>query len=243
MATLQSVPAAPEGELVTEGTLCIESASSLDPESRVTVDEEDRSDCRKAKSLAGVQTVDGGVRKDFLTSAEMDLFLAAARGGRYGVRDYAMMLLSYRHGLRVSELIDIRIADIDLATSRLFVKRLKGSLSTSQPIEGDELRAIRAWLRERSLDEDAAAHSPLLFLSERGPFTRQAVNYLVSQISKRAGLPFKTHPHMLRHSCGFYLANKGLDTRLIQDYLGHRSVQHTSKYTRTAASRFEGLWR
>jgi type 1 fimbriae regulatory protein FimB len=242
MAPLQSVLAAPADQLSTECTLCIESASSLDAESPVTVGEDDRSDCRKVKSLAGVQTVDGRVRKDFLTSAEMDSFLAAARGGRYGVRDYAMMLLSYRHGLRVSELIDIRIAEIDLATSRLFVKRLKGSLSTSQPIEGDELRAIRAWLRERSLHENGA-HSPLLFLSERGPFTRQALNYLVSQIGKRAGLLFKTHPHMLRHSCGFYLANKGLDTRLIQDYLGHRNVQHTSKYTRTAASRFEGLWR
>lgn len=229
-------------KLATEQSFCIESASSLDSESQVTRDEQGSADCRKVKSLAVTQTVDGRARKDFLTSAEMDSFLTAARGGRYGARDYAMMLMSYRHGLRVSELIDIRMSDIDIATSRLFVKRLKGSLSTSQPIEGDELRAIRAWLRERSLSEDAA-HSPLLFLSERGPFTRQALNYLVSQIGKRAGLPFKTFPHMLRHSCGFYLANKGLDTRLIQDYLGHRNVQHTSKYTRTAASRFEGLWR
>jgi type 1 fimbriae regulatory protein FimB len=229
-------------KLATEQSFCIESASSLDSESQVTRGEQDNADGRKVKSLAVTQTVDGRTRKDFLTSAEMDSFLTAARGGRYGARDYAMMLMAYRHGLRVSELIDIRMSDIDLASSRLFVNRLKGSLSTSQPIEGDELRAIRAWLRERSLNEDAA-HSPLLFLSERGPFTRQALNYLVSQIGKRAGLPFKTFPHMLRHSCGFYLANKGLDTRLIQDYLGHRNVQHTSKYTRTAASRFEGLWR
>lgn len=230
--------------LVTEQPFCIESASSQDAESQVTGSEQDSPDCRKVKSqsLASTQTVDGRTRKDFLTSAEIDSFLAAARRGRYGIRDYAMMLMSYRHGLRVSELIDIRMADIDLASSRLFVNRLKGSLSTSQPIEGDELRAIRAWLRERSLNENAA-HSPLLFLSERGPFTRQALNYLVSQIGKRAGLPFKTFPHMLRHSCGFYLANKGLDTRLIQDYLGHKNVQHTAKYTRTAANRFEGLWR
>ncbi len=153
-----------------------------------------------------------------------------------------MMLVCYRHGLRVSELIDIRLADIDLATSRLYVRRLKGSLSTSQPIEGDELRSLRAWLRERSLDGEAA-HTPYLFLSERGPMTRQALNYLVSQIAGRAKLGFKVHPHMLRHSCGFALANKGYDTRLVQDYLGHRNITHTTRYTRTAASRFEGLWR
>jgi type 1 fimbriae regulatory protein FimB len=185
--------------------------------------------------------VDGG-GKDYLTESEIAQFLAASKLGRHGIRDYCMMLLAYRHGLRVSELTDIRIADVDMVTARLFVRRLKGSLSTSQPIEGDELRAIRAWQRQRSLDSKAA-HSPFLFLSERGPFTRQALNYLVRRIGHKAELRFQVHPHMLRHSCGFYLANKGLDTRLIQDYLGHRNIAHTTRYTRTAASRFEGLWR
>jgi type 1 fimbriae regulatory protein FimB len=82
-----------------------------------------------------------------------------------------------------------------------------------------------------------------LFLSERGPMTRQAINYLVGKIGHRAGLPVHVHPHMLRHSCGYALANKGCDTRLIQDYLGHRNIRHTQLYTRTAAVRFEGLWR
>ena len=179
--------------------------------------------------------------KDFLTEGEMKRLLDAAKGGRYGSRDYIMLLVTYRHGLRVSELIDLRLKDLDLDTSRLYVRRKKGSLSTHQPIEGDELRALRAWLRERSLRADA--RSPYLFLSERGPFTRQAVNYIVSQAGERARLPFGVHPHMLRHSTGFYLANKGFDTRLIQDYLGHRNIAHTVKYTRTAAGRFEGLWR
>ncbi|HEY0101417.1 MAG TPA: tyrosine-type recombinase/integrase [Pyrinomonadaceae bacterium] len=179
--------------------------------------------------------------KDFLTEGEMKRMLDAAKGGRYGVRDYLLLLMAYRHGLRVSELIDLRLKDLDLDTSRLYVRRKKGSLSTHQPIEGDELRALRAWLRARSLREDA--RSPYLFLSERGPFTRQAVNYIVSQAGGRARLPFRVHPHMLRHSTGFYLANKGFDTRLIQDYLGHRNIAHTVKYTRTAAGRFEGLWR
>jgi type 1 fimbriae regulatory protein FimB len=190
----------------------------------------------KGKSAA----VDRG-GKDFLTEAEMKRFLDAARHSRHGVRDHALMLMAFRHGLRVSELIDVRLKDIDLETARLYVRRKKGSLSTHQPIEGDELRAIRAWLRERELRADP--RSAYLFLSERGPMTRQAFNYLVAEAGKRAKLRFHVHPHMLRHSTGYYLANRNHDTRLIQDYLGHRNIAHTVRYTRTAASRFEGLWR
>src|SRR5215467_7397972 len=108
----------------------------------------------------------------------MKRFLDGARGSRHGTRNHAMMLMAYRHGLRVSELIDLRLRDIDLDSARLYVRRKKGSLSTHQPIEGDELRALRAWLRER--EERADSHSSYLFLGERGPITRQAVNYLVS---------------------------------------------------------------
>lgn len=194
----------------------------------------------KRPSRTRNQTVDRG-GKDFLTEAEMKKFLEAARGSRHGVRDHAMMLIAYRHGLRVSELIDLRLKDIDLGSARLYVRRKKGSLSTHQPIEGDELRALRAWLRER--DERADARSSYLFLSERGPMTRQAVNYIVEKTGERATLPFHVHPHMLRHSTGYYLANRNYDTRLIQDYLGHRNIAHTVRYTRTAAVRFEGLWR
>ena len=171
----------------------------------------------------------------------MKRFLDASRHSRNGLRDYAMMLMAFRHGLRVSELIDVRMKDIDLETARLYVRRKKNGLSTHQPIEGDELRALRAWLREREQRVDAS--SPYLFLSERGPMTRQTVNYLVAQAAKRAKLRFHVHPHMLRHSTGYYLANHDHDTRLIQDYLGHRNIAHTVRYTRTAASRFEGLWR
>lgn len=186
------------------------------------------------------ETIDQNA-KNFLTENEMKKFLDAARKGRHSVRDYCLMLTAYRHGLRVSELIDIRLKDLDLETSRLFVRRLKGSLSTHQPIEGDELRAIRAWLRER--ESYPSASSNYLFLSERGMLTRQAINYLVANIGKKAKLDFKVTPHSIRHSTGYFLANKGYDTRLIQDYLGHKNISHTVRYTRTAASRFEGLWR
>lgn len=179
--------------------------------------------------------------KNFLTESEIKKFLESSRKGRHSVRDFCLMLMSFRHGLRVSELIDIRLKDLDIDTGRIYIRRIKGSLSTHQPIDGDELRAIRAWLRERKNYPNASSN--YLFLSERGPLTRQAVNYLVTQIGNRAKLKFSVNPHMLRHSTGFYLANKGYDTRLIQDYLGHKNITHTVRYTRTAASRFEGLWR
>jgi site-specific recombinase XerD len=186
------------------------------------------------------QTIDQN-EKNFLTESEMNKFLKAARKTRHGVRDFCLMLMAFRHGLRVSELVDIRLKDLDLDSSRIFVRRLKGSLSTHQPIEGDEIRAIRAWLRIR--EEYPNAGSNYLFLSERGMMTRQSINYLVKQIRKKAKLDFKVTPHSIRHSTGYYLANKGYDTRLIQDYLGHKNIAHTVRYTRTAASRFEGLWR
>jgi type 1 fimbriae regulatory protein FimB len=171
----------------------------------------------------------------------MKRFLGAARGNRHGPRDYVMMLMAYRHGLRVSELVDLRLWDVDLEAGRLYVRRKKGSLSTHQPIEGDELRALRAWLRLRGQRSDA--RSGYLFLSERGPMTRQAVNYLVAQISRRAGLPFHVHPHMLRHSTGYHLADRTGDTGLVREYMGHKNIIHTVRYLGTAAAGFDGLWR
>lgn len=192
------------------------------------------------KAIVGSEQTIDERQKNFLTEAEIERFLRSSRYGRHGVRNYAMMLFSYRHGLRVSELVNIRMADLDLDTGRLFVRRNKGSLSTSQPLGGDEIRALRAWLRQRT--NAPCRNSPLVFLSERGPMTRQAFNYICADTGKRAGLSIKVHPHMLRHSCGYALANKGCDTRVIQDYLGHRNIRHTQLYTRTAAVRFERLW-
>lgn len=106
-----------------------------------------------------------------------------------------------------------------------------------QPLTCDELRALRRHLSGR------ADLLPWLFLSERGqPLTRQAVNYLLRCIAARAELG-AVHPHMLRHSCRHALAHAGRDLRLIQDYLGHRDPRHTARYTRTAAVRFQNIWR
>jgi type 1 fimbriae regulatory protein FimB len=175
--------------------------------------------------------------KDFLTAAELAALLEAAKAGRHGARDHLLLMMTFRHGLRVSEVIGLRLNEVDFDRSLLWVHRLKGGLSVQQPIAGDELRAIRRYIALRQ------SELPWLFLSERGqPLTRQAVSYLVRLAARRAGLPH-VHPHNLRHSCGYYLANKGKDLRLIQDYLGHRDPRHTAHYTRTAAHRFEGLWR
>lgn len=174
--------------------------------------------------------------KDFLTAGEMTQLLKSAKKSRYGDRDYCMFLLMYRHGLRVSELTEARISDVSLDEARIFVRRKKDGLSTSHPLQGDELRALRSYLRNR---DDSL---PWLFLSsQKTQFTRQAVNYLIRKAGTSAGLD-GIHPHMLRHSCGYSLADKGTDTRLLQDWLGHRDIRHTAHYTRTSAKRFVGIW-
>lgn len=176
-----------------------------------------------------------------LTDLEVDRLLAATRGSRNESRDHCLILLMFRHGLRVSEACRLKLNQVDTDSGYVYVARLKGSLSTSQPLRPEELRAIRAWLKQR---ERMAPDGNAFFVSEqRRPLHRSTVNLLLEKYSKDAGLAIKAHPHMLRHACGYALADRGADTRLIQDYLGHRNIQHTVKYTATNPARFEKLWR
>ncbi|QGP56935.1 Tyrosine recombinase XerC (plasmid) [Piscirickettsia salmonis] len=176
--------------------------------------------------------------RDFLTVSEIQMLLEGSKKGRYPIRDQAIIMLLYRHGLRESELCNIRLNDLDLKAGMLWVRRLKNGLSAQHPVTGDEMRLLRRYLAERKNES-----SPWLFLSERGgPLGRHTIIYLVKKAAQKAGLLFRVTPHMLRHSCGYYLANKGYDSRLIQDYLGHRDPKHTTRYTRTAGHRFERMW-
>jgi len=149
-----------------------------------------------------------------------------------------MILVAYRHGLRAVELVDLRWDRLDFKTATLHVRRLKRGTPSTHPIPGDELRALRRLQREQ---EPKAA---FVFTSERGaPFTTAGFARMIERAGVGAKLGFKVHPHMLRHACGYTLANRGHDTRALQAYLGHRNIQHTVRYTELAPTRFKDFWR
>ena len=179
--------------------------------------------------------------REYLTAPEMASLIKATSSSRYPSRDRAILQVLYRHGLRASELCNLELGDLDLKTMRLNVRRLKQGLPTVHPLQPDTMRLLKQYLKDRALSPHA--DSDYLFLSERGPMTRWALTYLFETLGKEAGIPFKIHPHMARHATGYYLANKGTDTRLIQDYMGHRSISSTVRYTQVNAARFKELWR
>ncbi len=175
--------------------------------------------------------------REHLTPTEMEALLEAAASGRYGHRDRTLLLLMYRHGLRVSEAISLRWEQFDFKAGLLAVQRLKKGVPSTHPLRGPELRALRHLRRDWP-------DSPYLFVSERGgPMTASNVRKLVTRTGLAARLPFPIHPHMLRHACGYKLANEGHDTRSLQHYLGHKNIAHTVRYTDLAPDRFKGFWR
>jgi type 1 fimbriae regulatory protein FimB/type 1 fimbriae regulatory protein FimE len=176
--------------------------------------------------------------REHLTPAEVERLIAAAgKIGRHGARDATLILLAYRHGLRVSELIDLRWEQVDLERGTLHVNRKKSGDPATHPLSGRELRALRQLKR-------AYPASPFLFVTERGgPITAPTVRKMIARAGEEAHLGLPVHPHMLRHATGFYLANNGVDTRTIQAYLGHRNIMHTVRYTQLAPDRFRSLWR
>ena len=176
-----------------------------------------------------------------LTFAEVNRLIAATKGSRNEARDRCLLLLMFRHGLRVSEATGLILSQVDLESRVLHVQRLKKGLSTTHPLRNDEIKIIKTWLKERAKMELA---TNAFFVSERrGPMNRKTAWLAIRNYGERAGLPLTAHPHMLRHACGFALADQGADTRLIQDYLGHRNIQHTVMYTAANPARFERLWR
>jgi len=176
--------------------------------------------------------------REYLTEPEVERMMNAAKKNRWGHRDVTMLLVAYRHGLRVSELVDLRWEQIEFASGTLHVRRVKQGTPSTHPILGDELRALRRLKREQQ------PQSPFVFTSERGaPFGTAGFARMVERAGAEAKLAFKAHPHMLRHACGYALANRGHDTRALQAYLGHRNIQHTVRYTELSPTRFKDFWR
>jgi type 1 fimbriae regulatory protein FimB/type 1 fimbriae regulatory protein FimE len=175
--------------------------------------------------------------REYLTGAEVERLITAAKRNRWGHRDATMILLCFRHGLRASEVVDLRWEQVDLGrNAALHVRRIKHGLPSVHPLQGDEMRALRELKRSSA--------SPFVFTSERGaPFTVSGFAKLIERVGVVAKLGFKAHPHMLRHACGFALANAGHDTRALQAYLGHRNIQHTVRYTELSPTRFKNFWR
>jgi type 1 fimbriae regulatory protein FimB/type 1 fimbriae regulatory protein FimE len=175
--------------------------------------------------------------REYLTKQEIEALMAAARQNRHGHRDGTLILIAFRHGLRACEAVDLRWDQVDFNRAVLHVRRSKGGTPSVHPLSGSEMRALRRLQRESKT-------SPFVFVSERGaPFTTAGLARMVERAAKSAKLGLKVHPHMLRHACGYALANAGHDTRALQAYLGHKNIQHTVRYTELAPDRFKGFWR
>lgn len=175
--------------------------------------------------------------REYLTPLEVDALINGAKSvGRHRHRDASLVLITYRHGLRVSELVSLRWGQVDLKQGKLHVNRLKNGSPSVHPLRGPEIRALRRLQRDYQ-------RSPYVFSTERrGPLTTSTVRKLITRAGIIAGVPFPVHPHMLRHACGYKLANDGQDTRAIQHYLGHRNIAHTCRYTELTSKRFDNFW-
>lgn len=175
--------------------------------------------------------------REHLTAGEVERLIEGAKGNRHGHRDALMTLLTFRHGFRAAEVCDLRWEQVDFKTASLHVRRLKNGTPSTHPLTGRELRALRRHEREGD-------GSPFVFVSERGaPLTAPGFSRMIERAAVSAGLGIKAHAHMLRHACGYKLANDGHDTRSLQAYLGHRNIQNTTRYTALASDRFKGFFR
>ena len=175
--------------------------------------------------------------REYLRTSEINAMIRAAkRVGRHGIRDGAIILLMFRHGLRTAELVALKWTQIDLAGGYIEVHRFKHGRDSIHPLRSPELRALRQIQRDY-------ADTSYVFVSERkAPLSTRSIRHIIARAGELAGLPFQVHPHQLRHACGYYLAASGHDTRAIQDYLGHKNIHHTVRYTQMSPQRFENFW-
>lgn len=175
--------------------------------------------------------------REHLTDGEVERLIEVVADNRHGHRDALMALMTYRHGLRAAEVVDLRWEQIDFKTASLHVRKVKNGTPSTHPLTGRELRGLRQHQRE-------SAKSPFVFVSERGaPLSAPGFSRMVERAAAAARLGIKAHAHMLRHACGYKLANDGVDTRSLQAYLGHRNIGNTVRYTALAPDRFKGFFR
>jgi integrase len=174
----------------------------------------------------------------YLTEAEVERLIKACSDNRHGHRDACMVLLTYRHGLRTAEVIRLRWDAIDLDRGELHIARAKNGKPGTHPLSGREIRMLRR------LKRDQTRSSTFIFTSERGsPFAPRGFRALIERLGVAAKFDFPVNAHALRHACGFKLANDGLPTRDLQDYLGHKNIQHTVRYTELSPTRFRNYWK
>ena len=175
--------------------------------------------------------------REYLTEKEVNELISVSRKlGRHGHRDSTIILISYRHGLRVSELVSLQWQQIDLDSGLISVNRRKNGVGSVHPITGVELRALRRLKRDYPLTD-------YVFVSERKtPLTDSTIRKMIARAGKHTNIGMSIHPHMLRHSTGYKLANDSRDTRTIQQYLGHRNIKHTVRYTELSSKKFNNLW-
>lgn len=177
--------------------------------------------------------------REYLTPSEIEqLINVGKKNTRNGLRDATMILICFRHGLRVSELVSLKWSQIELKQGLLHVVRRKSGVNTTHPLYSVELRALKSLKKEYS-------HMELdyVFISERKqPISDATFRKMLAKAGRDAGFDMPIHPHMLRHSTGFKLVNDGHDIRSIQHYLGHKNIQHTVRYTEVSPSRFKGFW-
>ncbi len=175
--------------------------------------------------------------REYLRPDEINAMIRAAKKvGRHGVRDGAIILLMFRHGLRTAELVALKWTQIDLVGGYILLRRAKHGHDSTHPLRSPELRALRQIQRDYP-------DTQYVFVSERkAPLSTRSIRHIVARAGEIAPIPFKVHPHQLRHACGYYLAAQGHDTRAIQDYLGHINIHHTVRYTQMSPQRFENFW-
>jgi len=175
--------------------------------------------------------------REYLRPSEVESLIRAARKvGRHRIRDAAIILLMYRHGLRTAELVALKWSSVDLFDGYIEIRRVKHGHDSTHPLRARELRALRTLQRDYP-------DTQYVFVSERkAPLSTRAIRQIVARAGRLAGIPSPVHPHQLRHACGLYLASCGHDTRAIQDYLGHKNIHHTVRYTQMSPQRFESFW-